>query len=111
WPRLRPTCTLPSFVATIASEFVAGEYASWLMYERLPRLPLTRLGLFATQPVRPLVFAVMFSHTRVEPAMMWLHVVAAQSVDGRPPGFPGVPLKMSYGRMNEIVSAVQPPVI
>src|SRR4051794_29876056 len=70
-PRPRPTWTLPSFVPTIARLDVAGEYASWLMYERFPSDAFVRFaGLLTYQLVRPPVSALTFSQTRTVPAIM-----------------------------------------
>src|SRR5215208_1128181 len=111
-PMLRPIWTLPSFVPTIASDHVAGEYASWLMYERLPRVAFVRFaGLLAYQLALVPLYELTVSHTRIVPAIMWLHVgvpVVTQSVSGRPPGLPGFPLKTSYGRMNDCWSECIP---
>ena len=57
----------------------------------------------------PVTWPLTVSQTRIVPAIMWLHAVAVQSVEVWPPGLPGVPLKISYGRTNDCVSPVQPP--
>src|ERR1043165_1478028 len=114
-PRLKPICTLPSFVPAIATAGVFGAYFTWLMNERLPSVCLVRFcvdGLFVTYHVTvPFAFAalpVIVSHTRVVPATRCpqppLAPAAGQSV---PPTIP--PRKMSNGRMNDCVSLPQPP--
>src|ERR1044071_1412801 len=103
-PRLKPICTLPSFVPAMATVCVFGEYFTWLMNERLPKVCLVRFcveGLFVTYHVTvPFAFAalpVIVSPTRVVPA-------AGQSV---PPAMP--PRKRSNGRTKDCVSLPQPP--
>src|SRR5689334_4798798 len=75
-PRLKPICTLPSFVPAMATLCFFGAYFTWLMNERLPSVCLVRFcvdGLFVTYQVTvPLEFAalpVTVSHTRVVPTM------------------------------------------
>src|ERR1051326_5448563 len=62
-PRLKPSCTLPSFVPTMATVCVFGAYLTWLMNERLPRLCFVRFcvdGLFVTYHVTvPPAFAAL----------------------------------------------------
>src|SRR4029079_7121809 len=114
-PRLKPICTLPSFVPAIATVCVFGEYFTWLMNERLPKVCLVRFcvdGLFVTYHVTvPFAFAalpVIVSHTRVVPATRRpqppLAPAAGQSV---PPAMP--PWKRSNGRPNDCVSLPHPP--
>src|SRR5215213_45642 len=89
-PMFRPICTLPSFVPTIARLHVAGEYASWLMYDRLPKLGFAFVrfaGLFTYQLALVPLYELTFSQTRTVPAIIWLQVgvpVVTHSVSVRP---------------------------
>src|SRR5262245_61995403 len=74
-PRLKPIQGLPSLVPAMAMVWSRGEYFTWLMNDRLPRVCLVMLvvvGLFVTYhvtaPFALAAFPVMVSHTRVVPA-------------------------------------------
>src|SRR5438034_8714057 len=64
------------------------------MYERSPRVPLVRSGLFGYQLFAPLID----SQTRYEPAIMWSQVGVGQAN-----------LSILYGKMNDSRSPPQPP--
>src|SRR5439155_8605769 len=73
-PRLKPIQTLASFVPTMATLWYFGEYFTWLMNERLPKVCLVMfwvVGLFVTYQLDEFIVALppaIVSHTRVVPA-------------------------------------------
>src|SRR5664280_596653 len=113
-PRLKPIWTLPSLVPAMATLWYLGEYLTWLIYERLPRVPLVRfavIGLLVTTHWLLLkldAVPLTVSQTRVVPASRCpqpeVEPAAAQS---SPPGMP--PWKRWTGRTKDWVSLVQLP--
>src|SRR5689334_12519410 len=111
-PRLKPIQTFPSFVPTIPWLDHLGEYFTWLMNERFPRLPFVMFwvdGLFVTYQLIEALPPVTDSQTRVVPSTRWPQPPGVPAGwQSSPPGTP--PWKRSNGWVNERVSPPQPPV-
>src|SRR6266404_8288393 len=73
-PRLKPIQTLASLVPTMATLWYLGEYLTWLMNERFPKVCLVMfwvVGLFVMyqfEPAKELLPPKIVSHTLVVPA-------------------------------------------